>query len=232
MKKATLLIIVSLFYYIGLTQNWKTYKINKDISVELPEKYSVKDTLHQKLISAETKNYGLVQVIKLPNGTIEIANPENEEDLILLYKGIQSGFVNADNREVIEEKVINLGKLKAKQFTARVPFKEDIQLWNCIVLFVNDTTYSFQFLEFEDLRQKTATERNKFFSSIKISDQLTIEDQLTTFQDEYVQHLQSDETRTLKKGRVIGQIATYLLILGGLIYLAMRVLKRKKNIHT
>lgn len=222
MKKTVLFLALTLSYFVGKPQTWKNYKINEDISVDLPEKLNVKTTASHKALGAET-SHGLVAVTKVTSKISTTVSIRSEEDLITFYRGLQTGFAKGAKGSITEEKTINIGNLKAKQFTVQTTTASGNQLIYCTALAVNDTAYIFNFLETGDSKQQAEAERNKFFSSIKVSDQLTLDHQFTS---------QSAESRAYKQGRVVGQLVAYLLILSVLVYIIIKLIKRGKKLHS
>ena len=216
MKKLIIFSAVLLFVNTVFGQSIKPVKLDSLVTVSLPVAYSTKDTLGQRVISANSQ-FGYMVAIREPNAKGNQAL-KKEKDLNAVLKnyikGIQSQTGNGSTQNVRDTTV---GALKAKAFTLRTDDGNGtIQLRNFVLLYTQEATYTFEYV-YSDARQDVVKDEAKaFFSSVKLSPQLQRNDQYT-------------DTTSSANGistNLIIEIAGGILLIFAIIWL---IVKRQKN---
>jgi len=194
------------------------YKIDDNLRIQIPENYEIKDTLEQKVVKAFVDN-GLILIITSSNIGKTAATIKNEKDLLKFYKGFRAGHIKSLNGKLINEEFVNKDGLKLYSFSYIATMGEEVQLRNCLVLFLQDNTYILQFWQPESMKNEMKIVNENFFSSLKISKGFTLENQLSF----------SNEEQTLDSyslGYTIGKIFGKLLVLGIVIGLIILIAKK------
>jgi hypothetical protein len=214
MKKLIILFGILFSVNAVFAQGYKPVKIDSLVTVSLPATYTTKDTLGQKIFSANT-NLGYMITIREPNAKSN--QPLNKEkdlnDVLKKYvKGIQSQSQNGSAQNVRDTTV---GTLKAKVFTLRTDDGTgNPQYRKFLLLYTKDATYTFEFGYQEARKELIKDEMKAYYSSIKLSPELQRNDQ-------YVNTAPSTSNSTV----TIVEIAGGVVVLGLVIWLIFR----KKN---
>ncbi|TWR27429.1 hypothetical protein FPZ43_13180 [Mucilaginibacter pallidiroseus] len=214
MKKTLLILSAVLFSISGFAQikPLTTVKVDSLVSVNLPEKYTRKDTLGQTILSGNS-DYGYMVVIRAPNANTDPL--KKEKDLNKVLKDYIAGIKGQSSGAALNVRDTTLGQLKAKTFTLEVDEGQGKQYRNFILLYTQDVTYTFEYY-FEAARETLIKDEYKAFtSSIKISDQLHRTDQYLS------------NAKGMSSGAKIGIYGGGALLL--IIIIAVIVSKRKKQ---
>jgi hypothetical protein len=100
---------------------------------------------------------------------------------------------------------------------------EERQIRHCIVVFVNEKTYSINFWEVESLTNEMADIREKLFSSLKFPMNLGLNNQKS---------YSIEGTRSYNVGYLVGQILGFGLMIGLVIVVVRWVSKKVKKKST
>ena len=215
MKK--LIILFSILFLVDTVygQNMKAVKVDSLVTVSFPAKYVKKDTLGQKIFSANT-DLGYMIAISEPNAK---GNPplKKEKDLNSVLKkyvqGIQKQSGDGSAQFVRDT---TIGTLKAKAFTLYIKDPNgDNQYRNFIILYTQGATYTFEYGYSETRKDLVKNESKAFFSSIKLSPELQRNDQ-------YMETAPSKSVNT----NLIFEIGGGVIVLG---LLAWFIFRKKDN---
>lgn len=178
MKKLIILLLLSAGIIPAFSQQWKKVDIDTLVSVLLPDKFLKKDTLHQQLFST-TGSYGSMIVIRSANSQDEKADVKRLKDLNKLYDNYIKKVQGSAQANIESQKDILIEGLNAKDFVIKTVTGSAVELRYFRVLFTQDATYTFEYLAKEIQKEFAQPEYEKFFNSIKIDPQVTVEaDQL------------------------------------------------------
>ncbi len=177
MKKLIILFGILFSMNAVFAQSLKSVKVDNLVSVSLPSSYSKKDTLGQKIFSANT-DLGYMMAIREPNakGNQPLKKEKDLNAVLKKYiQGIQSQSGNGSTQNVRDT---TIGTLKAKTFTLFVKDPNgDNQYRNFILLYTQDATYTFEYGYTETRKDLIKGESKAYFSSIKLSPELQRNDQ-------------------------------------------------------
>jgi len=178
MKKIILSISLLLLAIAGYSQGSKPVKLDSLVSITLPAGYQVKDTMGERIFSANGA-YGYMIAIREANAKNNTPL-KKESDLNKVLKtyiqGIktQSGASAALN---VRDTVIGK-RLKAKTFTLQNgDGAGSITYRNFVLLYTQDVTYTFEFVYPDNRADMVKAEYKSFISSITLSPELQRNDQ-------------------------------------------------------
>jgi hypothetical protein len=217
--KGIILSILILVTTNCFAQNWIEYRIDSTVTLTLPEQYRVVDTMRQHMIISPIEN-GMVMLTMIDISDDSSVNVRNEAELLRSYDDFQRGVINSSPGTLIEEDVIEKSGLKLKQFSFRVVAPDGVQTRYCEVVLVNHKIYGLFFWELESMSDQMREAREKLFSSWVFPTGLTLEDQMSFYQE---------DTVLFKAGHFIGYNLGVLLIVGGVtavIVLIVRIIRR------
>ncbi len=174
MKK--LLVLFSILMLVRQADAQKNYylspvELDNKVSVSLPKEQVKLDTLGQKTISANG-TYGSMLVVRSVNpSTTPVKNESGLDEVFKNYaKNLQKLIPDGD---IMNPHDTVIGKLKARDFTLEVDTGSGIQSRHIVLVYTKDVSYTFEYL-YDDYRKDLAKGEDKaFFSSIKVSDELT-----------------------------------------------------------
>jgi hypothetical protein len=200
-------------------QKWTDLIVDDNLTISIPENYQITDTLGQRIIMVQVDN-GLIQISRLPNkGNIATKIP-NETVLNEFYQGLQKGIVNSSKGELLSSESPVLNKLKLIKFSYRVKIGNELQIHDCLGLFLNDNTYLIQFWHLETMTDELKKVRDKVFSSLKTSSTFTLKNQLTD---------SKENSASFNKGYILGKFLGPIIIIGIFVYFIFWLNKRKKK---
>jgi hypothetical protein len=161
----------------GHSQALKPVKIDNLVTVSMPAINQEKDTLGQKIYSANTA-YGFVTVILAPNEKNN-APLKKEKDLNKALKDyITKIQAQAGGGSALHVRDTTIGALKAKVFTLKSADNADnVQYINFTLIYTQEATYTFEYVYPEIRKDLVAGEYKAFISSIKLSPELQRNDQ-------------------------------------------------------
>ncbi|RVT99891.1 hypothetical protein EOD41_15740 [Mucilaginibacter limnophilus] len=173
--------IATIFSVIAVTisayaQELKPVKIDNQVSVNLPADYQLKDTLGQKIFSANG-NLGYMVVIKAANPNTKPL--KKEKDLNKVFKEYISKVQGQSDGSVLNQRDTTIGNLKATVFGLETNDANGPQIRDFAVIYTQDATYTFEYLYPTSRKDLIKDEHNAFFSSINTSPQLQRTDQYT-----------------------------------------------------
>ncbi len=208
MKKTIILSLFILISSITFAQKWEPYKVDDSIEVLLPKGLQKKDTLNRQIITATT-SFGIVMIVINPDDKRTTPDIEKGKHLDRYYSDYIKKVSAAANGTISDEKDTLIGQLRVKDFTLALDSGNGKQYRNFRILHENGNTYSFEFL-WEDVHKDYApAERDKFFSSIKLTGNTGLKTQFT------------DPSQTTGKAPA-GNRSTY--IMAGILALIVAVL--------
>lgn len=199
------------------------YKIDENISIRIPDNYEIKDTLGQSVIKASVP-YGLILIMKGPNVGNMATSISDEESLIRYYKGFQTGLIESSNGKFIDEEIINKDGLKFSQFSYRSTLNSEIQFRSCLVLFLNENTYTVQLWQLDSMKEQMHYTSDNLFSSLQISKGFSIKNQLSTADE--------PSSWTYNLGFYLGTILGNLFVLGIVIFFIVWIIKTARKSGT
>lgn len=212
----TLLCSLLIIYNIqAQAQEWVDYQVDSVLTVSLPDNYFTMDTLGQHLALAQVEN-GLVMITSFQNKGDSAINASSESELLEAYVGFRKGFVNSQQGEFVEEKIVDIKGLKFARFSMRATTEGEVQLRHCLAGFISEKTYALSFWEVESMSQAMTPVREKFFSSVKLAPGLTLQNQLNT---------SLEATPAYKLGYKLGKAFSYLAIASLIIVMVIVVRK-------
>ena len=178
--KKLISISAALILYIlpGFSQLLKPVKIDSLVTISLPPVYTQKDTLGQRIFSANSM-LGYMVVIKAPNAKNN-APLKQEKDLNKVLKdyiqGIQSE--SGANAEAQSIRDTTIGTLKAKNFILQTQDDNgNVQFRNLTLIYTTEATYTFEYVYPEVRKDYIHDEFKAYIGSIKLSRDLQRNDQ-------------------------------------------------------
>jgi hypothetical protein len=176
MKKILIIFSLILFTTFSYSQSFKQVKIDSLVSVALPPTYITKDTLNQRIFSANA-SFGYVVVIREPNSKT-VAPLKKEKDLNKVFKDYANGIVKLSGGTVENKRDTTVGTLKGLAFNLRTDNGDGaVQYRRFLLLYTHDVTYTFEYYYDEMRAALTKDEVKTYFSSIKLSPDLQRNDQ-------------------------------------------------------
>jgi hypothetical protein len=217
MKKIFLSLTIVLFSISAFSQLIKPVKIDSLVTVSLPQGYQHKDTLGQRIYSANGL-YGYMEVIRAgnPKNTKPLKKETDLNTVLKDYvKGIQgeSGGGSAQN-----VRDTTIGTLEAKIFTLKTDDGSgNILFRNFILVYTTDATYTFEYGYQDNRKDLIRDEYRSFLNSIKLSPELQRNDQ----------YLSNSKAMSLNKQIAIACGAALVIII--IIILIVRRKRAKKR---
>ncbi|SDS42818.1 hypothetical protein SAMN05216490_1135 [Mucilaginibacter mallensis] len=176
MKKILIILSLILFTSFSYSQTFKQVKIDSLVSVALPPTYITKDTLNQRIFSANA-SFGYIVVIREPNSKT-IAPLKKEKDLNNVFKDYANGIVKLSGGTVQNKRDTTVGTLKGLRFDLRTDNGDgSVQYRRFLLLYTHDVTYTFEYYYDEMRAALTKDEAKTYFSSIKLAPDLQRNDQ-------------------------------------------------------
>lgn len=220
MRKIFVFITLSLLIFRGsaYSQDWETLKIDSAVTVELPQGFTESDK-NEKYSLVAVSPWGTILIFKTPDDPVVTPDIEKEKHLQKYYDDYIKNVRSVSPGSIIkDEKDDMLGELKVKDFTMQIDTGSGVLYRNFRLLHANSATYIFEFL-YQDLHSQFAVpERDKFFSSIRVNENLGKKDQFTTNET-------GSNNLTDRKYLVWGIVAALLLIL---IFIFSRRRRRRR----
>lgn len=162
MKKSHLIILFLFLSSKSFCQKLTQVNIDKQVSLLLPENYTIKDTLGFKVYSANRDN-GFVVVNISQDVKGKIAGEKKMHDFL---KKFQKGMLEQVEGRLISESFIKIDSTEINKFTFLTNFSNLIQ-WNVHALRIDNKTYSINFVYKEETTEIT-TEK-EVINSLKFS---------------------------------------------------------------
>ena len=180
MKKLIILLAIYLIPFLSRAQTWDTFRIDNAVSVGLPKGFTKTDTTKQFSLMARS-SFGTILIFKVPDNPQITPDIEKDRHLKNYYENyIESVKQSSKSGIITDEKDNLIGELKVKDFTLRIDTGSGVLLRDFRVLHANGATYTFEFLHENVHKEFAVPEREKFFSSIKVNENISSSDQYTS----------------------------------------------------
>jgi hypothetical protein len=218
MRKA----VLTIFTLLSLNcfgQKWTEYKMDSNLTVNIPENFEIIDTLGQRIVRAQIDN-GLIMIQRIPNKGETATSIQNKEELIKNYTGFQKGVVRSQNGKLLNQDFIEKDGLQVTQFSYSATMGEELQVRHCLTVFLNENWYTINFWELEALTNEMKNDRDKLFSSIKFLVGQSFKNQLSN---------SVEGSRGYKVGFLAGKIMGYALMIAIAVSIIIWVSKRAKK---
>lgn len=217
MKPIILFLSLFIFTNTSYGQDWETVKIDSTVSVKLPKGFNKTDK-NDKYSLVAVSPWGTILIFKTVDDVTTTPDIEKDKHLKKYYDDyVKNVRTVSPGASINDEKDGKLGALNVKDFTLQIDTGSGVLYRNFRLLHASSATYIFEFL-YQDLHSEFAVpEKEKFFNSIEVNEQLERADQYTS--DEI-----NDNNASSKK-------YLYWAIPGGLILigLAFFLLRKKKT---
>lgn len=217
MKAIFLTLALFILSNTSYSQEWETVEIDSTVSVKLPKGFN-KTEKNDKYSLVAVSPWGTVLIFKTPDDPMVTPDIEKDKHLQQYYDDYINNVRTVSTGSVIkDEKDGLLGELKVKDFTLQIDTGSGVLYRNFRLLHASSATYIFEFL-YQDLHSQFAVpEKEKFFNSIQVNENLNKKDQFT-----------SDE---INSNNAASKKYLYWAIPGGIILLALIVfLVRRRRI--
>jgi len=214
-------ILLAIFTAISINsfgQDWTNYQVDSTLTLTIPDNYKARDTMGQRVITAEIDN-GLILISSLPNAGEVAMNVESEEQLLKVYKGLVTGYINRQHGQLIKEEIIENSGLKMIRFSYKTAMAGEKQIRHCLSVFVNEKMYSVNFWEVESLTNELAKQREKLFSSLRFSSKVGLKNQMS---------YKPENDKEYNQGLLLGKI-TMALIIGVIFWFSRRGKKKRAD---
>lgn len=221
MKKLIILYAIYIIPFLSQAQTWDTYKIDSTVSVKLPKGFRKIETDKRYSLIART-SFGTILFFKTPD--IPLVTPDIEKDRHLksFYDSYLKSVKTSSSDALITSEGDNLiGKLKVKDFTLQTDTGGGIMYRDFRILHANGATYIFEFLYQKIHKEYAIPERDKFFNSIEVNENLSRSDQYTS---KSLNPEKTDNTNYLILGIIV-----LLLVVGLTIFLVFRKKGQRRN---
>ena len=215
MKNLILILALFILSDTSYSQDWETVKIDSTVSVKLPKGFT-KSEKDDKYSLVAVSPWGTVLIFKTLDEARVTPDIEKDKHLKKYYEDYINNVRTVSPGSIIkDEKDAMLGDLKVKDFTLQIDTGSGVLYRNFRLLHANSATYIFEFL-YQDLHNQFAVpEKEKFFNSIEVNENLDKTDQYT-----------SD---VINDNNASNKTYLYWVIPGGLIILAFIVLLLRKR---
>ena len=221
MKKIIILYAIYMIPFLSQAQTWDTYKIDSAVSVKLPKGFRKIETDKKYSLAART-SFGTILFFKTPD--IPLVTPDIEKDRHLksFYDSYLKSVKTSSSDALITSEEDNLiGKLKVKDFTLQTDTGGGIMFRDFRILHANGATYIFEFLYQKIHKEYAIPERDKFFNSIEVNENLNRSDQYTS---QSLNPEKPDNSKYLIWGGIL-----LLLAVGLTIFLVTRKKGQRRN---
>lgn len=179
MKKFINLLVLLITLSPAFAQEWETVKIDSVVLVKLPKGFTKTDTVNKYSLVANSP-FGTILIFKSEDTPKVTPDIEKERHLRKFYDNYLTSIKELSSASSIKDEKDNLlGKLKVKDFTLQTDSGSGILYRDFRILHTNGATYIFEFL-YKDIHKEYALpEREQFFNSIVLNDNLESADQFT-----------------------------------------------------
>jgi hypothetical protein len=169
MKKLIFPVLLILLCSFAIVEEWITAKIDSKVSLNLPKKPDKEKSGSSVIYSSDNDGcIFLVTVSPLPG---KIALPTEPEKISKFLDGVLNGNLKSTNPEDVETKDVMNGSFQGKEssYVGTFPGTESRLKAVKQVLLVDRTLYVFDFWILDEEYADSAADKEKFFSSIKIT---------------------------------------------------------------
>jgi len=173
MKTAFAALAFFLLFLGASAQKWETITYKDLVTFQLPEGYTLMDTLGSRIYQSEIEDTTYICTF------IADAQPlvfESEASLDAFYNDFFNGLVTkSDKPKVVSKEILRFGKFRALRASLQRNVIKKELTWEILVFHVANTTLSFQCItQNRDKAQFARVEQ-----SIRFSDTLTEKDQIS-----------------------------------------------------
>jgi hypothetical protein len=196
------------------SQDWETVQIDSSVSVKLPKGFSKTDK-NDKYSLVAVSPWGTILIFKTQDDQLVTPDIEKDNHLKRYYNDYIKNVRTVSTGSIVkDEKDGMLGQLKVKDFTLQIDTGSGVLYRNFRLLHANSATYIFEFL-YQDLHNEFAIpEKEKFFNSIQVNEQLDKTDQYTS--DDI------NDNNTMSKRYLYWAIPGAIAIVGLIVFLLRR----------
>lgn len=180
MKNLFAILALLTISFTSFSQDWETVKIDSTVSVNLPKGFT-KTEKDEKYNLVAVSPWGTILIFKTPDDPMVTPDIEKDKHLKKYYNDYIKNVRTVSTGSIIkDEKDAMLGELKVKDFTLQIDTGSGVLYRNFRLLHASSATYIFEFL-YQDLHSQFAVpEKEKFFNSITVNENLGKADQYTT----------------------------------------------------
>jgi len=171
-----LFILLTLLANDALGQTWIDYMMDDNLTIAVPENFKLMDTLGQRIVQARIDN-ALIMIQRVQNKGEDASVVRFMEDLTKAYEAFQNGIISSQKGKLKSQQWIEKSRVLFNEFSYSATWGEEKQLRHCRALFINDNWYAIQFWEVESMTDELAPVREKLFSSIKLPEGVSRENQ-------------------------------------------------------
>jgi len=184
------------------------------------------DTLGQRIIRARIDN-ALIMIQRVQNEGETVV--QFKEDLTKAYEGFQNEIVRSQKGELKSQQWIEKSRVLFNEFSYYATLGEEKQLRHCRALFINDNWYAIQFWEVESMTDELAAEREKLFSSIKLREGVSRENQTSNGGGKAIGEQKSSAYQVGYFGAIILILNLAGGLIVGIVLLVLKITRRKKS---
>jgi hypothetical protein len=217
-----LIIILTVISVSSFGQQWSDYKVDESLTVYMPDRFEVMDTLGQHIIRAQIDN-ALIMIQRIPNKGEQATNIQDKSELIENYKEFQKGIIESQKGKLKNQQIIDKDGLQLIQFSYYATMGEEKQVRHCLGVFINESWYAVQFWEVEAMANELTKVREQFFSSVKLPAGQSLKNQMSN---------SIEGSRSYNLGFLIGKTLGYILMLGIIASLVIWISKKVKRKST
>lgn len=180
MKTLLLILTLSIISNTSYAQDWETVQIDSTVSVKLPKGFNKTDK-EEKYSLVAVSPWGTILIFKTLDDHLSTPDIEKDKHLKKYYDDYIKNVRTVSPGSIIkDEKDGKLGALNVKDFTLQIDTGSGVLYRDFRLLHASSATYIFEYL-YQDLHSEFAVpEKEKFFSSIEVNEQLDRSDQFTS----------------------------------------------------
>ncbi|SHG70872.1 hypothetical protein SAMN04488109_1501 [Chryseolinea serpens] len=226
--KKILFTLLTLLAIDGFGQTWIDYMMDDNLTISVPEDFVLMDTLGQRIVQARIDN-ALIMIQRIKNnGETVVYFAEN---LTKAYEEFQEGMIRSHKGVLKSQQWIEESRVLFNEFSYYAYLGEEKQLRHCRALFINDNWYAIQFWEVESMTDELAPVREKLFTSIKLPEGVSRENQTSNGGGgKTVVERKSTAYELGYYGAIIVMINLALGFVVGVVLVIVKITRRKKSI--
>lgn len=164
--KKFLVVLLSLISFSGFSQGLFEHEFDKNLTLNVPDESEEGESGEMYFIRGKIEN-GIIVISKTSKGSSKISGSD-EKELSLLYNGMKDGVLKSTKGTLLEEKFIEIDKVKIFNFKISAKVGEELKIIENYVFYFNKLTYSIQFLSSENGSDKFEKVKKDIIASIKI----------------------------------------------------------------
>ena len=159
-----IIVLFLLFISNCYSQNLVQYKFDENsFTINIPEGYEKIDVSGQHFVKSIIGDNILLISKTIEENPVKIIN---DSTLIKFYDGVKEGILNSGNGESIESKIIKIKKTKFLKLKYKALVLEQPKIFDCLIVTLNDFTYSIIFIYSEEENKNITEIKNKIISSL------------------------------------------------------------------